>query len=184
MPRIPYPDMEAISQEKRAAVGWPKRMPINITRIALHMDDGIWRGHFGLKNAVVNDATIDPWLREIIIMRVAWLANSEYELHHHISMSAHMGFTPEQQEALRTQDYSSLTEEERTVAQFTDELITSYNPSDEIMAKMRALFSDAHVLEMTTVAASYLGTAMMAFVAGLENDEVALKNFVPLANPD
>ncbi len=170
MSRIPYPDLATIDPERLAILGYPKKQPLNITHVALHVADGLWRGHIALKQAVVNATTMDPWLREVLIMRVAALAKCEYELHHHISISANLGFTPEQQQAILGQDYAILTEEERAVAEFTDEVVTLLAPTDATFNKARDLFGDALICEMTVIIASYWGTAMMIGVTGVEPD--------------
>jgi 4-carboxymuconolactone decarboxylase len=181
MSRIPYPDMDKVPADRLQRINYPAAAPLNITRIALHLPDELWRAHFELKNACVRSTTMDPWLREVLIMRVAFLADSEYEIHHHLSISANLGFTPAQQEAIRTQNYSQLTVEERAVAQFTDETVTSLRPSDEVVAKVRELFGDAIVLEMTVLIYSYWGTAMMIGVTGVEPEEQAIKSWDPAA---
>ena len=135
MQRIPYPDLETLSSEKQKVAGYPERTTLNVTYMAMHIHDELWRPHLALKVAMVNATSIDPWLREVLILRTAWLANSEYELHQHLSISRNLGFTEEMQEALRTQNYESLTEEERTVAQLTDEVIATLTASDETLAK-------------------------------------------------
>src|SRR5687768_16919648 len=121
MAHLPYPDLESVSPERLAIIGYPPNRPLNITHIALHMDEKLWRGHIALKQAMVRDTTLDPWLREVLILRVAHNAGCAYEQHHHDSISFNLGFTRAQQEAIRTQDYAQLTEQERAVAIFTDE---------------------------------------------------------------
>jgi len=169
MSRMPFPDMEALSAEKKAAVGWPERPVLNITRMALHAPDSLWRGHFALKQAAVKSTTIDERLREILILRTACLAKSDYELHHHISISANLGFSPEKQQALLAGDYAGLTEEERTVAEFTDR-VAQFQMDDATFARARALFGEPLVMEMLILIASYWGTAMSTHALGLECD--------------
>jgi len=169
MSRLPYPDLDSVTPEKLAAVGWPGRPVLNITRMALHAPDALWRGHFALKQAAVKSTTMDQRLREILILRTAALAKSDYELHHHISISAGLGFTPEKQQALLAGDYSSLSEEERSVAEFTD-AAALFRMDDATFARARALFGEALVMEMLILIASYWGTAMTAHALGLECD--------------
>lgn len=177
MARLPYPDLDAVSAEKQQAVGWPGRKPLNVTHMALHAPDKLWRAHYAQKMAMVYATSLDPWLREVLILRVAHLAKSDYELNHHISISANLGFTPAQQDALRTQDYADLTPEERAVAQFTDEVVTQLRPSDETLATARELFGDPLIIEMTILIGSYWGTAMMVGVTGVEPDHAPVKSW-------
>jgi alkylhydroperoxidase family enzyme len=176
MSRMPYPDPETVSAEKQAAVGWPERPVLNITRMALHAPDALWRGHFALKQAAVKSTTLGPMLREILILRTACLARSDYELHHHISISANLGFTPEKQDVLLAGDYSGLTEDERTVAEFTD-AVARFEMNDAIFGRARDLFGEALVMEMLILIASYWGTAMSAHALGLECDVEPIRSW-------
>jgi 4-carboxymuconolactone decarboxylase len=176
MSRMPYPDLEAVSAEKQAAIGWPGRPVLNITRMALHAPDALWRGHFALKQAAVKSTTLDAALREVLILRAACLARSNYELHHHISISANLGFSPEKQDALLAGDYSNLTEEERIVAEFTDAVVRM-EMDDAIFGRARALFGEALVMEILILIASYWGTAMTAHALGLECDAEPIRSW-------
>lgn len=176
MARLPYPDLETVSPERLAILGYPPNRPLNITHIALHMPERLWRGHIALKQAMTRDTTMDQWLREVLILRVAHNTGCAYELHHHDSISANLGFTPEKQEAIRTRDYDKLTAEERAVAVFTDETC-KLSVSDKTLADVRAMFGDALVMEMAAIIASYWGTAMMVAVTGVEPDAEPVKSW-------
>ena len=176
MARLPYPDLATISPERLAIIGYPPAKPLNITHIALHMPEALWRGHIAVKQAIVRDTTMDKLLREVLILRVAHNAQCEYELHHHISISANLGFSPEKQQAIATQDYAQLSEQERAVAIFTDETC-KLSVSDKTVAMVRAMFGDALVMEMAAIIASYWGTAMMVAATGVEPDEEPVRSW-------
>ena len=176
MSRMDYPDLESVSAEKQAALGWPDRPVLNVTRMALHAADSIWRGHYALKAAAVKSTTMDHVLREVLIMRTASLAKSEYELHHHLSISANLGFTPEKQQALLAGDYSGLTEDERIVAEFTD-AVCRFAMDDETFSRARQRFGEGLVMEMLILIASYWGTAMTAAALALECDAEPVRSW-------
>lgn len=175
--RIPYPDMDSLSAEKREAIGWPDKPLLNITRLGLLTPDGLWAAHYRLKQAAVHATTLDPWLREILILRVAYLSRCDYEIHHHLSISAGLGFTPAQQQALAIGDYAGFSPEERAVALFTDQVVVDLKPTDEVLAAVRSFLDDGLVMEMLIMIASYMGTARMALTAGIANDEAAIKGW-------
>ncbi|MBT2188305.1 carboxymuconolactone decarboxylase family protein [Sphingobium nicotianae] len=176
MARLPYPDLERVAPARLAILGYPANRLLNITRIALHMPEKLWRGHIALKQAMTRDTTMDLVLREVLIMRVAHNARCDYELHHHISISANLGFSLQKQDAIARQDYAALTEDERAVAIFTDETC-KLSVSDKTLATVRAMFGDALVMEMAAIIASYWGTAMMVAVTGVEPDEEPVRNW-------
>jgi alkylhydroperoxidase family enzyme len=178
MSRIPYPEWDKLSQEKREAMGYPEHYTLNVTRMQLHLNDKLWRANYALKQGVIHATTIDEKLREVLIMRVAFCSNCKYEIYHHMSISRNLGFSPEKQEAIRLQQYDTLSEEERAVAKFTDEVVLNVRASDETMAKMRSLFSDSMIIEMIIVMQSYMGTARVAQNADIEVDEKPVQGWV------
>lgn len=177
MSRMPFPDWSQVSKEKQEAVGYPNRAVINVSRVALWAPDGLWRAHQAYKRAMIYETTIDERLREILILRVAHLCRSEYELNHHISISANLGFTPGQQEAIRVRDYSKLSEPERAVAQFTDEVVANNGVADKTLDSVRMLFGEPVVIEMLILIASYVGTALLAKATGVEPDAEPIRSW-------
>jgi len=51
------------------------------------------RGHRRLGAAVADPAVLDPRLRETVILRVAYLSHSAYELHHHVPLGRTAGLS-------------------------------------------------------------------------------------------
>lgn len=177
MSRIPYPDLDTMPASRLEKISYPRVNPLNITKVALHLPDGLWEAHFGLKDALVKHTTLADNLREVAILRIGFMADSAYILNHHISITANMGFSAAKQEAIKQGDYSDLPDDERAVAEFTDEMVRTAAASDETVAKMREMFGDALVMEMIVLVYSYWGTAMMIGVTGVELDEQAIETF-------
>ncbi len=63
-----------MSREKRDVMNGLGRAPLNITRMALHAPDALWRAHFAFKLACVLGTSMDAKLREVLILRVAHLS--------------------------------------------------------------------------------------------------------------
>jgi 4-carboxymuconolactone decarboxylase len=177
MSRIPYPDLEEVSQSRLDALGYPERPMLNITRMALWAPQALWAAHYAFKRACIYDTTLQPRLKEVLILRVAHLSRCEYELHHHLSISANLGFTPEQQAALAEGRYDALSEEERAVARFTDEVVTDIRASEATLAQVRTLFGDTQVLEMLILIGSYMSTARMIQTAGVQPEAEPVKSW-------
>lgn len=177
MSRIPYPDMSTVPADRLERINYPKFEPLNITRVALHLPDGLWEAHFELKNALVKKTTIDDKLREVLILRIGHLAKCDYILNHHISISANLGFSPEKQDAIRDEDYAQLSEQERAIAEFTDSVVREVKASDELVARMRALFGDPLLCEIIVLIYSYWGTAMFIGVTGVDPEAEAIKSW-------
>ena len=177
MSRIPYPELADLSEAKRAFVAAPGHRLLNVIRMALHTPDGLWERQRDLSVATVTLASMDHRLREVLILRVAHLSNSDYELFHHLSIARNLGMSEEALKALETGDFAVLREEERVVAQFTTEVVRDVSPSDETLAATRALFSDPLIFEMVAIIGVYMMTARVIAVGGCEIDGTAVSSW-------
>ena len=115
MSRIPYPDPETLSPAKREAMALYGEKTLNVSRMSMHAPERHWAGQRMLGFASLQSVTIDPRLREYIILRVAYLSNSDYEIYHHRSIAGKLGVGEAEFEALRTGDFSPFTSLERDV---------------------------------------------------------------------
>jgi 4-carboxymuconolactone decarboxylase len=177
MSRIPYPDRDNLSEIKRAYLDAPDRRLLNVVRMAMHTPDGLWERQRDLATATVFDTTINPRLREVLILRVGAISRSDYELHHHRSIALRLGMDPAVIAAIESGDFAALEEEERVVAQFTTEIVEDVSPSDATLAAARALFSDATIFEMIAIIGVYMMTARIIGASGCEIDGVAISSW-------
>jgi alkylhydroperoxidase family enzyme len=174
MPRIPYPALSDLSDAKRAYAEQLGPRMLNVVRMSLHTPDALWEAQRDLAAGSVMRATLDPWLREILILRVAYLSRSEYELFHHLAIARRLGMGEAIFAALDSGDYAALNAEERAVAQFTSEVVQDIIPTDETLDAVRAFLSDALVFEMIALIGNYMMTARVLGVGGCELDGAPL----------
>ena len=177
MPRIPYPDPADLSEEKRKTLESGGPAALNISRMYLHNPDMLWKGQLALAVASVRGTTIDHRLREVLILRVAHLSRSEYELFHHETLARNLGFSEPEMDALRTGDFSPLGAKEAALAQFVTEVVEQVSPSDEALAALRRHFPDAQVIEITTIIGYYMMLARVAAVGGIETEDQAIQSW-------
>lgn len=177
MSRIPYPTREQLSDAKRAYLDAPNLRLLNIAHISMHAPDPIWRATVAMALAVVTDTLIDDRLREIIVLRVAYLSKSGYELFHHVSLGRSVGLSDDQIAGLESGDFSAFAPEDALVAQFTTEVVRDVSPGEATITAMRAQFSDERIFEMLGIIGSYMNAARVAAVAGIENDDVAITSW-------
>lgn len=177
MSRIPYPVVTTLSQIKQdifAAYG-PKLLKVSY--MTMHAPDAYWASWRSLGIAAVETKTLDPRLKEYIILRVAYMSDSAYELHHHTSLAAQLGVGEEVFAALKTGDFSSFTPLERAVCQFATEVVRDVSPSDETLAQVREHISDERVFEIVCLIGSYMLTARIAAVGGCEPEATAVQDW-------
>ena len=177
MSRIPYPERSALTDAQRAYLDAPDRRMLNIGKMAMHTPEAMWKAQLDLATACVFNTTMDPRLREVLILRAAYIAGCQYELFHHRSISEALGFDDAKRAVIASGDFSSLAEDERVVAQFTSEVVSNVGPSDATLAAARKLFSDATIFEMVAIIGCYMMTARIIAVGGVEIDQVAVSSW-------
>lgn len=175
--RLPYPDRDSLSDEKREVLGGKFGRVLNISHMLMHAPDPFWRGQRALGRAAVWETSISDRLRELLILRVAYLSESDYELYHHLPLGRAAGLSDAQCEAMRTGDYACLSEEERALARFVTELVADVTPRDETLAAMRAHFPDAQMFEVMMIVGYYMLIARVIAVSGVECDETAVETW-------
>jgi alkylhydroperoxidase family enzyme len=105
-----------------------------------------------------------------MILRLAYIWNSEYELFHHLAIARNLGLTEEKIAALESGEFAALDDQERAIAQFATEVWHDVSPSDKTLAAVRAFLPDSTIFEMIPVMASYFITARVVAIGGVEID--------------
>src|SRR5262245_57935343 len=171
MQRIPYPDVSKlpeIVQQRLASV------PLNVVRICAHAHLDLFEAQGALGRAVANPEALEPRLRETVILRVAHLSNSAYELHHHVPLGRSVGLSDAELKAIETRSYRTLDPLLAAAARFTDEVVLHLSPSDETLANLRKHASDTIVVNIVLAIGCYMSLARLIAVTGIELDSSAL----------
>jgi 4-carboxymuconolactone decarboxylase len=171
MPRIPYPDVSLLPESMQKTLA---AVPLNVVRINAHASQPLFEAQGQLGRAVANPAVLDPRLRETVVLRVAWLSNSEYELHHHIPLGRAAGLTEAELSAIASGSYAALDPLLAAAARFTDEVVTQLSPSDQTLAQLRHVASDQILVNIVLTIGCYMSIARLIAVTGIEPDAVAL----------
>jgi 4-carboxymuconolactone decarboxylase len=179
MPRIPYPDVSKLPESVQKTL---VAVPLNVVRMCAHASVPLFDAQGQLGRAVAIPEVLDPKLRETVILRVAHLSNSGYELHHHISLARGAGLTDADLTAIAGQNYAALAPLLGAAARFTDEVVTQISPSDETLASLRKLASDQIVMNIVLTIGCYMSIARVIAVTGAELDTDALEHLPSTLN--
>ena len=171
MQRIPYPDVSTLPEIVQQRL---KSVPLNVVRICAHASVDLFEAQGALGRAVANPEALEPRLRETVILRVAHLSNSAYELHHHIPIAHGTGLHQTDLDAIASKNYGALDPLLAAAARFTDEVVTQLSPSDETLATLRKLASDQIVVNIVLTIGCYMSIARLIAVTGIELDGSAL----------
>lgn len=173
MPRIPYPDVNALPETMRKML---EGTPLNVVRIGAHASPALFEAQGKLGYAIADPAVLDPRIREATILRVAYLSGSAYELHHHLPLARAAGLSEAEIAAIAEPDYDALDTELAAVCQFADEVVERLTPSDATLAALRAQVSDQVVVNLTLTIGCYMSIARLIAVTGIEPDEASLEH--------
>jgi 4-carboxymuconolactone decarboxylase len=115
------------------------------------------------------DARLDPALRELLILRVAWKAGSGYEWRSHKRLAAEAGLSAAQVDAVPAgPGANGWTPIERAMLTAADEMTDSFCVSDATWRTLASHLDQAELLEALFVVAAYLGLAAVLNSVGLE----------------
>jgi alkylhydroperoxidase family enzyme len=173
MPRIPYPDVSTlpeIMQKTLAAV------PLNVVRINAHASLPLFEAQGQLGRAIADPQVLEPRLRETVVLRVAYLSDSAYELHHHIPLGRAAGLADADLAAIASGNYDALDPLLAAAAHFTDEVVTRLSPSDETLAQLRQVATDQILVNIVLTIGCYMSIARLIAVTGIEPDADALRH--------
>ena len=119
--------------------------------------------------------TFSRRMREVVILRVAHLQNSRYELGQHIAI-ARGGLTDQQISAIvETEDFDAagFSPTECTALDVTTELCTTHRLRDDTFAAAQAVFGDEALTELLMIISCYYGLALVLNAVDLDVDAQA-----------
>ena len=134
--------------------------PLNIFT-TLGRDPNLFRRWIGFGNALLNGRIPDR-SRELVILRVAHLTESEYEWAQHVPTATAAGVTAEEIEALgRALDRHPWPDEDKALLKVADELDFLGFLEDETWNEAHAVLGDAGVIELLMLVGQYQMVAML-----------------------
>jgi 4-carboxymuconolactone decarboxylase len=171
MQRVPYPDFAKLPEITQKTLN---SVPLNIVRICAHASLPLFEAQGQLGRAVATPEVLEPRLRETVILRVAYLSSSDYELHHHIPLGRAAGLTEAELSAIADGNYTDLDPLLRAAALFTDEVVTQLSPSDATLLQLRNVVNDQILVNIVLTIGCYMSVARLIAVTGIERDSDAL----------
>lgn len=143
--------------------------PVNLYR-ALGNQPGLVAAWTEFANAIRHDSRTPRALRELMILRTAQIARSEYEWAHHLRMARKAGVPEAQIAALALwRDSPAFDARERAALALT-EGVMACNLTDEVHAEAKRHFDDAEFVELSLTAAFYAMVSRMLDAMRVELD--------------
>jgi AhpD family alkylhydroperoxidase len=167
MQRVPAAQFEPVLQRRLEEL-WGK--PVNLYR-ALGNHPALTAAWTEFANAIRHDSRTPRALRELMILRTAQIARSEYEWAHHLRMARKAGISEARIAALAGwRDSKEFDEKERAALALT-EAVMACDVSDAVHAEVKKHFSDAEFIELSLTAGFYAMVSRMLDAMRVELDD-------------
>ncbi|WP_422745993.1 carboxymuconolactone decarboxylase family protein [Mycobacterium sp. WMMD1722] len=114
------------------------------------------------------DSTLPPRLRELAVLRVAHLLDSEYEWRHHVHMGRDVGLTDEQIDGAARGE--AVDELDQAVLTAANELQAKANVSDRTWDILSAHLDEQQLMDLIFTIGCYGALAMAINTFGVEPD--------------
>ena len=165
--RFEYPNASKFTQEQLEQFD---RVPINLTRMLLHCPVSMAQSFldFALSFRTGN---LEPKIRELVILRMATLRGSSYELKHHLPAAKTVGLSEMEISAITSAHPSCLDQKHSVMIQLVDDYSQLGKVSDSPFDKAAKFFSVAQIAEATLLAGLYDMLACFLKTMGVELDQ-------------
>jgi alkylhydroperoxidase family enzyme len=117
---------------------------------------------------------LEPKIRELVILRMATLRVSSYELKHHLPAAKMVGWSEIEISAITSAQPSGLDQKQSVMIQMVDECSQLGKVSDSTFEKASKIFSAPDIAEATLLAGLYEMLACFLKTMGVELDQHAL----------
>ena len=171
MTRIPLANLDEQPEPIREWAA--RRGNLNVFRLLANAP-AVFSGWTQMVDELFASPTFDPRMREVIILRVAHLQGSAYELGQHVPLARAAGLTEREIETICGSDtFDGFALGERTALNMVTELCRTHRLSDESFASAHTVFGDEAFTELLMIVSCYYGLALVLNAADLDVDVAA-----------
>ena len=172
-PRI-LPLSEADFSAEQAEIAAPSRerfgMVFNVNKTLMH-NMPLFTSWLTFARHVMAGSSLEPRLREIIIMRVGWNTNCEYEWGQHVIMSEPAGLTSEDHERIKKgASADGWSEIESALIAATDELLAETMISNDTWAVLSRELTTEQITDALFTVGQYSMMAMVLNSLGVQRE--------------
>ncbi|UUU19819.1 carboxymuconolactone decarboxylase family protein [Streptomyces sp. DSM 40750] len=153
------------------------------TTLAAHPD--ALRRFLVFGNHVLGRNTLSVRTRELVILRVAWLTQAEYEWLQHVRIARRAGVSDDEIRALGTPEPAGFDDTEQVLLLATDQLVGVADLDDGTWKRLRDRLGTEQLIDLVYTVGQYQTVAMAinAFRIRPEPDIAALRAELPLPAP-
>jgi 4-carboxymuconolactone decarboxylase len=170
MSRIPLADIDQQPEAVREFIA--RRGTLNVFRVLANAPD-VFAGWTQMVDELFDSPTFTARTREVVILRVAQMQDSRYELSQHIGIARDAGLTEAQISAIvETEDFDAagFADTERMLLDVVTELCSTHRLGDQSFASAHAVLGDEALTELLMLVSCYYGLALVLNAVDVDVD--------------
>jgi 4-carboxymuconolactone decarboxylase len=171
--RIPFVEVDQQPEEIRQWMA--HRGNLNVFRMLANAPQ-VFTGWTQMVDELFDSPTFSLRMKEVIILRVAHLQGSRYELAQHTGIGRAAGLTEQQIDAILDSgdlDAAGFSRTERTALDVVTELCNTHRLRNDSFAMAHAVFGDEAFTELLMIISCYYGLALVLNAVDLDVDVAA-----------
>ena len=183
MTRIAYRQPEEMTEQARELT--LKRGNLNVYR-ALANAEKVFTGWMLAGQAALTSPVLPVRLRELVVLRTAYLMDSPYELGQHRDVARTAGLSRDEINAITSESAwqeADCNPVELAVLRLTTELVTTRTVSAELFDQVHTALGSEATVELLMVISRYAGLALMLNALQVDLDETARLPTQPRREP-
>jgi 4-carboxymuconolactone decarboxylase len=153
-----------------------RRGNLNVFRLLANAPH-VFVGWSQMVDELFDSPTFGLRMKEVIILRVAHLQGSRYELSQHVGIARGAGLTDQEINAIVDTgdlDAAGFSDVEHTALDVTTELCSTHGLRDDTFAAAQAVFGDQALTELLMIISCYYGLALVLTAADLDIDATGI----------
>ncbi|HUB56899.1 MAG TPA: carboxymuconolactone decarboxylase family protein [Mycobacterium sp.] len=173
MTRIAFRQPEEMTEQARELTA--ARGNLNVYR-ALANAEKVFTGWMLAGNAALTSPVVPVKLRELVVLRTAYLMDSPYELGQHRDVARTAGLSSDEINAVTSEsdwEAAGFDTTELALLRLTYELLTTRNVSAEVFDQVHTDLGSEATMEVLMVISRYAGLALMLNALEVDLDESA-----------
>jgi alkylhydroperoxidase family enzyme len=150
----------------------PGAIPVPNVLATLMHHPGLAGPFLAYNRVLLHRPVLDPRVRELAVLRVAWRTRSPYEWAQHVRIARGLGVTDDEIDAVVAgPDAGRWRPLERDVLTATDECVDHHRVGDDTWRRLAGELDDRQLVELVFVIGTYTCLAMAFNSFGLQLDE-------------
>ena len=168
MARLPYLEADQIAPEYRDMLS----RNTNLHKLLVNSPD-MARAFSGLGGYIRHKSKLDARLRELAILQVGWMENSEYEFTHHVKIGKESGVTDDDIKAMMAEtegEPSHLEPLTKAILRGAREMVRELAMSDVTFSEIKQELSNEHMTDLVLTIALYCAVVRVLATMKVDNE--------------